>query len=288
MTFGSGGNGMIRRASRAAAGVAALLFVCLSTLDAQQAAPARRPRGDAGVDYQDYEPATVERGKTSFVAQCGFCHGANAKGGESGPDLVRSIQVIDDENGNLIGPIIQGARQSKGMPKFDMPQKEIQEITAFLHTAVRSAAERGNYKILNIVTGNAKAGETYFNGQGKCNTCHSVTGNLKGVGAKYDPIALQGKVLMPVGGNQNQKRTSSPVMVTVTTPSGQNFKGTLERIDDFNVAITEAGGSFRSFARNGNVPKVELSDPVQFHFDMLPKYTDTDIHNLTAYLVTLK
>ena len=268
--------------------LAALLLIAAVHAGAQEPAKVRKPGGGAGMDYRDYDAATLERGKTAFVSQCGFCHGSNAKGGESGPDLVRAVPVIDDENGNLIGPIILGGRQAQGMPKFNMTQAQIADITAFLHESVRAAAERGTYKILNIVTGNAKAGEAYFNGAGKCNTCHSITGDLKGIGAKYDPITLQGKFLMPIGGRTNQKRASSPIMVTVTLPSGGRIEGTLERIDDFNIALTEANGEYRSFSRNGTTPKVDLDDPMQAHYDMLPNYTDADIHNLTAYLVTLK
>lgn len=174
------------------------------------------------------------------------------------------------------------------MPKFDMTQAQVSDIVAFLHEGVRAAAGRGTYKILNIVTGNAKAGEAFFNGTGKCGTCHSPTGDLKGIGAKYDPITLQGRFLMPVGGRTNQKRATAPIMVTVTLPTGQSVKGTLERIDDFNVALTDANGDYRSFSRNGAVPKVVLDDPLKAHYDMLPKYTDADMHNLTAYLVALK
>jgi cytochrome c oxidase cbb3-type subunit 3 len=269
-------------------GLIAALLICVSQLASQEAGRVRRPGGGAGMDYKDYDVATLERGKATFGAQCAFCHGGNAKGGEGGPDLIRAVPVIDDENGNLIGPIILGGRQAQGMPKFNMTPAQISDIAAFLHEGVRAAAERGTYKILNIVSGNAKAGEAYFNGAGKCNTCHSVSGDLKGVGAKYDPVALQGKFLMPVGGRGNQRRPNSPIVVTVTLPSGQSFKGTLERIDDFNVALTDANGDYHSFARKGETPKVELKDPLQAHYDMLPKYTDADMHNLTAYLVTLK
>jgi cytochrome c oxidase cbb3-type subunit III len=263
-------------------------------LAGQNTVGVRRPGGGAGLDYKDYDAATLERGKTLFVSTCGGCHGSNARGGENGPDLVRSVQVIDDENGNLIGPIIRGGRQAQGMPKFDLTQAQISDIVAFLHEGVRAAAERGTYKILNIVTGNAKAGEEYFNGAGKCNTCHSPAGDFKGIGAKYDPITLQGKFLMPVGGRPNQRRATSPIMVTVTLPPAgpngkpQSVKGTLERIDDFNVSLTDAHGDYHSFARNGAVPKVDLTDALKAHYDMLPKYTDADMHNLTAYLVTLR
>jgi mono/diheme cytochrome c family protein len=265
-----------------------LPLLCTTLLVAQNTVGVRRPGGGAGLDYKDYDAATLERGKTLFVSTCGGCHGSNAKGGENGPDLVRSVQVIDDENGNLIGPIIRGGRQAQGMPKFDLTQAQISDIVAFLHEGVRAAAERGTYKILNIVTGNAKAGEEYFNGAGKCNTCHSPTGDLKGIGAKYDPITLQGRFLMPVGGRPNQRRTSAPIIVTVTLPGGQSVKGTLERIDDFNVSLTDAHGAYHSFVRNGAVPKVDLNDPIKAHYDMLQKYTDADMHNLTAYLVGLK
>jgi cytochrome c oxidase cbb3-type subunit 3 len=268
--------------------VAALFAACAAQAPAQQGARVRRPGGGAGEAYKEYDAATLERGKAAFVSQCGFCHGANAKGGETGPDLIRSVAVIDDENGNLIGPIVLGARQDKGMPRFNMTTAQIADIAAFLHDSVRAAAERGTYKILNIVTGNAKAGEAYFNGAGKCSTCHSVTGDLKGIGAKYDPIALQGKFLMPVGGRVNQRRATAPVVVTVTLPSGRTWKGTLDRIDDFNVALTDSNGDYHSFTRRGAVPKVVLDDPLKAHYDMLKRYTDADMHNLTAYLVTLK
>ena len=266
-----------------------LPMLCLALqLVAQNTIGVRRPGGGAGMDYKDYDAATLERGRTLFVSTCGGCHGSNAKGGENGPDLVRSVQVIDDENGNLIGPIVRGGRQAQGMPKLDLTQAQISDIVAFLHEGVRAAAERGTYKILNIVTGNAKAGESFFNGEGKCSTCHSPAGDLKGIGAKYDPITLQGRFLMPVGGRPNQRRTTAPIVVTVTLPAGQSFKGTLERIDDFNVSLTDANGDYHSFVRNGAIPKVDLNDPIKAHYDMLPKYTDADMHNLTAYLVTLK
>ena len=261
----------------------ALLLITAAHLSAQASAPTRRPGGGAGMDYKAYDAATLERGKTAFSSQCGFCHGANARGGEGGPDLLRAEIVLDDENGNLIGPVVLNGRPG-GMPKFTMSQTQIAEIAAFLHEGIRAAAERGTYKVLNIVTGDPKAGEAYFNGAGKCATCHSPAGDLKGVGSKYEPIALQGRFLMPAGG----RGTQAKAVVTVTLPSGSSVQGTLQRIDDFNVALTDAKGDYHSFTRKGAVPKVELKDPLQAHYDLLSKYTDADIHNLTAWLVTLK
>ena len=265
-----------------------LLLGAAIPLAAQQPSGVRRPGGGAGMDYKAYESATIERGKATFAGKCGFCHGSNARGGESGPDLLRSPLVRDDEDGNQIGQVVRNGRPAAGMPKFDLTKSEISDIAAFLHEGVRAAAERGTYKLLNIVTGDPKAGEAYFNGAGQCTMCHSITGDLKGVGGKYDPVALQGKFLMPAGGRDGQKRTIAQVTVTVTLASGKSFEGTLERMDDFNIALTDANGDYHSFNRNGSIPKVEFHDPLKHHYDMLSKYTDADIHNLTAYLVTLK
>jgi mono/diheme cytochrome c family protein len=236
----------------------------------------------------------VERGQRVFVAQCGFCHGSNATGGQSGPDLIRSPLVMDDENGKELGEFLKAGRPDKGMPKFEMSEDQYRDIAAFLHQRIAAAANRGSYKILNIVVGDAKAGEAFFNGPGKCNTCHSPTGDLKGIGAKYDPVTLQGRIVMPrgrggFGGGRGRGGPQGPVTtVTVTLPTGQSFSGALVRITDFDVTLRDADGVLRSFTRDGDTPKVETKDPLQAHVDMLARWKDSDIHNMTAYLVTLK
>jgi cytochrome c oxidase cbb3-type subunit III len=248
-------------------------------------------RGGAGAGnlYASYDEATLERGKALFTSECGFCHGANAKGGESGPDLLRAVPVLDDDDGNLIGPIVLNGRADRGMPKFKLSPQQIADIAAFLHEGIRAAAQRRTYQLQNILTGDAAAGKAYFNGGGKCSTCHSVTGDLNGVGAKYDPVTLEGKFLMPRGRGPNPAQSiSSRPTVTVILADGRTFHGSLARIDDFDVALTDAEGDYLSFSRNGDRPKVVVNDPLQAHLDLLAKYGDADIHNLTAYLVTLK
>jgi mono/diheme cytochrome c family protein len=227
-----------------------------------------------------------------FVAQCGFCHGSKATGGQSGPDLIRSVLVINDEDGKQLGEFLKAGRPDKGMPKFDLSQEQARDIATFLHQRIAAVIERGDYKILNILVGDAKAGEAFFNGAGKCNTCHSPTGDLQGIGAKYDPVTLQGRIVMPRGGRRRgaagaQALRSFPA-VTVTLPSGQSFTGLLLRVTDFDVALRDDSGTLRSFTREGDTPKVEVKDPLQGHVDMLSKWKDSDLHNMTAYLVTLK
>lgn len=252
--------------------------------------PARR--FNAGDELPGYDPAAVERGQKIFQSNCQFCHGGNAKGGEGGPNLLRSVLVLHDKNGDQIGPVIHNGRPDKGMPKFALSDEQIQDISAFLHQKVKDAAERGTYQILNIVTGDPKKGEAYFNGEGRCTTCHSVTGDLAHIGSKLDPVDLQQKVVMPRAGmDWTRREQPSPrqrITATITLPSGATVEGWVAHVDDFNIAVITADGEYQSFARDGEVPKVVMHDPLQFHTDMLGKYTDADIHNLTAYLITLK
>jgi cytochrome c oxidase cbb3-type subunit 3 len=271
-------------------GVALALFTAMQLT--AQAPPVGRGGGFTGRGYPVYDPAAVDRGRNAFVSACGFCHGANAKGGESGPDLLRSVLVLDDDNGERIGPVILNGRADKGMPKFAFSQAQISDIATFLHNGIRAASLHGVYPIIDIVTGDPKAGQAYFNGAGKCNECHSVAGDLKGIGLRYDPVTLQGKFLMPrtagTAGLEPAARGDAQITVRVSLPSGQSFEGKLQHLDDFNVALIDSSGEYHSFARKGDTPRVEIHDPLQVHLDMLRKYTDADMHNLTAYLVTLK
>jgi cytochrome c oxidase cbb3-type subunit III len=222
----------------------------------------------------------VERGERLFVASCGFCHGANAKGGEGGPDLVRSVLVLDDEDGDRVGPVILKGRSEKGMPAFSFSRAQISDIAAFLRVRTQAAIDRRAYPILDLATGDAKAGQAFFNGAGKCSTCHSPTGDLAGIASRYQPIALQSVFLYPSG------RRQRPAEAAVTPRTGATVSGVLEYLDDFTVGVRDSAGYYRSFAREA--VKVEVRDPAVAHVELLRQYTDTDIHNVMSYLVTLK
>jgi mono/diheme cytochrome c family protein len=226
------------------------------------------------------------RGRQIFSANCSFCHGSDARGGEGGPNLIRSQLVLDDKKGELIATVVQNGRPDKGMPKFDLTTEEISTIAAFIHSMPVGgrAATTGT---VDPLVGDAKAGEAYFNGPGKCTACHSVTGDLAGIGEKYvDVRALQGAMLS--GEGRGQLSEAPRKTVTVTLRTGETVEGTLDQIDDFIVSLTDANGVYRSFPRQGDFPKVIVKDPLQPHLDMLRTIKDEDIHNLTAYLVTLK
>lgn len=238
------------------------------------------------------DPAAVDRGAKLYQTNCAGCHGTTARGGVGAPDLVRSSLVLDDEKGILIAPVLRNGRPDAGMPKPNLTEPQIADIIAWLHVQTYAAGHRTTYAFLDVLTGDAKKGETYF--ASTCSACHSATGDLKGIGSKYDPFALQARWLQPRGGRGGrggrgaQTSQRGATTVTVTLPSGQKVSGTLDRIDDFSVSLHDSSGDYHSFTRNGDSPKVEVNDPLKAHTDLLAKYKDADIHNVTAYLVTLK
>ena len=226
----------------------------------------------------------VARGKALFGLHCTFCHGADARGGSGGPNLLRADLVLNDKDGELIGPVIRNGRE--GMPKMDLPASQIADVAAFIHSFKVGGYDISRMTPLTIVVGDAKAGQTYFDS--KCATCHSVSGDLKGIGERIpDAKALQQTWLVPGSGRGEGVPRPKPVMVTVTQ-AGKKIEGRLVRIDDFLVTLMDSEGVRRTFVREGDLPKVELRDPLQPHKDLLRTYSDKDIHNLTAYLVTVK
>jgi mono/diheme cytochrome c family protein len=237
-------------------------------------------------------PEQLAHGEQVFKSNCAFCHGSDARGGETGPNLVRDQVVLADQQGELITPIVQSGIPARGMPKFTLSATDIADIAAWLHS--QPLSDRGAPSTLDILVGNARAGETYFNGAGRCTQCHTVTGDLAGIGGKFDPKMIQNMIVSGGGGRRGRRgsagaATPAPVpTVTVTLPSGQSLTGELDHITAFVVALREADGTYRSFARDGSIPKVVVTNPLHWHIDMLPKWRDSDIHNLTAYLATLK
>ena len=243
------------------------------------------PFAEAQLISRPVPPAdAVERGQKQFVIQCGGCHGADARGDDNGPDLVRSEIVLDDEQGNLIGPVVRKGRPNEGMPAFDLPDAQIQDLAAFLRERTQAAINRNAYPILNVLTGDAKAGEAYFNGAGRCSTCHSAAGDLAGLGSRYQPVQLQTRFLYPRGGRGGAP--PKPTTVTVTPRTGPAASGTLEAIDDFTVGLRDAEGYYRSFSRDA--VKVDIQDPLAAHVQLLKQYTNKNLHDVLAYLVTLK
>ena len=281
------------------------LLACCFSGAAQQPAPANPPQPPPDQNAAEKEavrnflaigappdPEAVKRGQALFVSTCGFCHGSNAHGGATGPDLVRSVLVLHDQgSGKEIGPVIRNGRPAKGMPAFTLADPQIKDIAAFLLSRNQAAANRMEYKILDVVTGDPKAGESYFTAH--CASCHSPTGDLAHIAGKMEPVALQSRFLYPK--TQRYFGTGDPPdphaqkTVSVTLASGQTYSGKLDRIDDFSVSLTDQAGEHHAWLLESERGiNVQVNNPLQAHIDLLKQYTDADMHNILAYLETLK
>lgn len=246
------------------------------------------------------DPAVLERGKSIYSVTCTPCHGADARGGQlNGPNLLRSQLVLADNDGELIGPVIEKGRPERGMPPFPLPADDIKAIAEFIHSL--TAASRGQgappesgAPPPNIVVGDAAAGQAYF--AAKCSTCHSVTGDLQGIATKIsDPKMLQNTWVsggLATGRGSGGGRGGGPagpvIAASVTQPSGEKIQGRLLRYDDFIVTLLMEDGSLRSIRRDGDRPTLEIQNPLEGHQKLLAELTDKDMRNVTAYLVTLK
>jgi mono/diheme cytochrome c family protein len=256
-------------------------LVCTLPVGAQRRDFPSRPPGD---------PAAIARGRALYGVNCTFCHGPDIRGGDGGPSLLRAATVLDDRSGELIAPVVKQGRPDRGMPRFSFTDDQLNDIVAFIHSFTAAGYDESRMKPPSILVGDPTAGAAYFSA--KCASCHSATGDLRGFAAKFsDDKQLQQNWLMPGSGGRGAapvKLNVPPITVTVTLPSGEKIAGVLDRMDDFVVSLTETDGTHRSFRTTGDSLKVEVHDPLQPHKELLRVYTDVDIHNLTAYLATLK
>jgi cytochrome c oxidase cbb3-type subunit III len=230
-------------------------------------------------------PAAVERGSGLYTVNCAFCHGSDARGGEGGgPNLLRSQIVLTDTSGENILPVLQNGLPM-GMPKFNLSTAQVSDVAAYLHSFPISSRESVAH-VPSVLVGDTAAGKIFFTA--KCASCHSD--GLHGIASRIaDPKTLQQTWIMPGAGTFGRRESSqTQITVAVTLASGQKVEGRLQRIDDFVVTLTDADGIEKTFSRNGDQPHVQIHDPLQGHFDLLPIYTDKEIHDLTAYLWTLK
>jgi cytochrome c oxidase cbb3-type subunit III len=232
-------------------------------------------------DRQKVDPAAVQRGRTVYAAQCINCHGSTAKGGPNGPDLIRSPAVLRDRLGSHIGPAMRAAAASHQRALTD---QQVVELSHFLRDRVEAVTRnRTPTAPIDVLIGDPEAGRVYFNGAGRCSTCHSPTGDLAGLRARTpDALTLKQRFLFP-----SLVRSTKQVEVTVTPPSGSPVSGTLVRIDNFTVSLRDAAGDYRSFSRVPGVA-VDVRDPLTAHRELLDQYTDEAIHDVVAYMWTIK
>jgi cytochrome c oxidase cbb3-type subunit 3 len=258
---------------------ACALLIALAPAASILAAQANVPIPESAAPAKTYPAEALEAGQTAFLQHCSFCHGRDTGGGESGPDLTRSKLVAEDVDGEKIGPII---RNGKGtMPQFAVSAQELAGLVAFIHDQKRIAeSQKGNRRgveTADLKTGDVEKGKAFFNGAGTCSSCHSPTGDLKGVASKHEGLQLMQRTLYP---------RDAKVYLKVTLPSGEIVSGVRADQDEFTVALRDSAGTYRSFP--ASKVKVETDAPAEAHAKLLPMYTDDDLHNLMTYLLTLE
>lgn len=309
----------MKRRTKLCLGISALAVAATCVVRAQTTSPAPSPAGNgsnatvaatpAAIRVSQEDPAAVQRGAEAFAASCASCHGATAKGTDVAPDLIRSTLVEDDVKASLIGPVLR-APHPKGASQIQLTDQQISDLAAWLRVQVYGAAFRQTYAYQDIVVGNAKRGEQLFSQ--KCGSCHSATGDLAGIASKYTPPALQGQWItgggpLRNGGGRGARGgpiytengsmiadTAPPdinkgtLTITVTLPTGESFTGVPISITDFNIAFKDVNGVYHSYDRKDGFPKIVVHNPLQAHADFLKTLNDTDMHDITAYLVSLK
>jgi cytochrome c oxidase cbb3-type subunit III len=268
----------------------------LAILIAMAGSPTARPQGPDFPQQtrQLASPEVITRGKALYGVNCTACHGADLRGGDQGgPSLLRSLVALSDRHGEEIAPIIRGSRQNKGMPGFNLNDADTTAIAEFIHSVLAKVGSQASPpgtidpSSLNVLVGNAAQGEAYF--KANCAGCHSVAGDLKDIASKYpDPRTLQNRWVAGGAAGGPGGRGGKPSTVTVTLASGQKLEGTLVRKDDFIVTLILADGMRKSIERNGDIPKVQVRDPYEAHKKLVPALEDGHMHDVTAYLATLK
>lgn len=194
-----------------------------------------------------------------------------------------SLLVRHDKDGDLIGSVIREGRPAKGMPAFSLSPAEISDLVTYIHSRVAELDRRSagkppaTYALEHLLTGNAESGKQFFNGKGGCTACHSVTGDLAHVASKYPPVELQTRFLYP----QDVKQTAE-----VKLTSGEVMMGTLVHADAFSVSIDDEKGWYHSWPRDA--VSVTIHDSLAAHRRLLDIYTESDMHNVFAFLETLR
>jgi len=269
--------------------LAGLLGLVSGELAAQgrgQPSPASQRPAPAAT-AQTYAPELIEAGRTRFAAQCGFCHGRDTAGGESGADLTRSELVGGDVRGDKLIPMIRSGRPDKGMPAFTLPDTDMNAIVAFIHDQrAQAASAEGNRRSVSpadVATGDSDAGQRYF--AANCASCHSPAEDLKGIGARMQGLQLMQRMLYPRGGGRGGSRTPPPP-VTVTLRTGEKVTGAFSYRDEFTISLTDADGWRRTWPTDQVT--IDYEDRLQAHADQLARYTDKDMHDVLAYLQSLR
>jgi cytochrome c oxidase cbb3-type subunit 3 len=276
------------------------LIICLLLVAACVPAGAATPATFPAQQRALGDPAVIARGGSLYAIHCRACHGVDLRGGDmGGPNLLRSQLVLNDNTGEAIGPVVLSGRIPAGggtaMPALPLVADDLKAVAEYIHSIVFTAQPQGAppaAKVeLNLLVGNVRTGKSYFDAQ--CASCHSTTGDLAGLATRVPNVEqlqnswVSGRPTGPRSAVRLQRYSS----VTVKFANGESVSGALQRMDDFVVSLVTNDGEQRSYTRRSATPRitsVEVSDPMLPHRVLWTKLSDRNMHDVTAYLATLK
>jgi cytochrome c oxidase cbb3-type subunit III len=309
-------SGLVQKVS-----IALAFGVCAVTmLPAQQGGGAGRGQGRGGGGAPPQTPAVRQvprspsvdqaahdRGRALWASHCIDCHGSQARGSDTGPNIIRTKTVNFDRTaeqaGSLLGPFLKAGHPTQSKKaSASFTDEEVVALAHFLRQRVNDTM-RGSpvFTVGDIVIGDPRAGEDFFNKDGGCAACHNATArNLAGIATRIpEPVDLQQRMLFPGGGGRGRGRggpgpagAATPVdrnaiTVTIAPSSGPSLSGVLVEESDFYVTLRDADGAIRTVRRAPGIT-ITKNNPLQAHIDLLDRITDKQIHDLVAYLETLK
>jgi cytochrome c oxidase cbb3-type subunit 3 len=277
------------------AGGLALLVTAASAQNTPNATPSAASRTGANATPQQRAAATraflglgpapdkaaAARGAPLYHQNCSFCHGPQARGAD-GPSLIVSDVVLGDDHGEHLVPFLKVGRPEKGMPSFaSVPTDQLKDISEFLHEQIEDIANRGTYHVLNILVGDAARGQAYV--AANCMSCHTAD-SFSHIASKFrSPDQLQRGWVWPTRPADN----SLAITATVKTTEGATLTGRVTQVSDFRIALVDSNGQTHILDRSPSV-KIEMKDPLSPHEAMTITLKNDDLHNVTAYLETLK
>mgnify|MGYP002640539047 CR=1 FL=1 len=247
------------------------------------------------LEQHKVDDAAADRGRSVWAAECINCHGTYGRGGDDGDgvSVVRSEMMARDRYGNLLGAFFKAGHSTQsGKPSSSFTEEQVADVAHFIHQRIfETLRSSPTFDVQDVLTGNPAAGRAFFNGAGQCTQCHNVEDDLAGIGGRMEPVALQQRFLFPASRGRRGFSFTGPsgpkTMVIVTQPTGESVAGELERIDNFYVSMRDDNGEYRTFKRSKGVTVIQ-DNPYQAHIDQLDTISDTQIHDVVAYMETLK
>ncbi len=190
----------------------------------------------------------------------------------AGNSAIRSRSVAS------LGNLIRNGIPKSGMPAFNLPQDELADLAALVHSLNLPAAE-------HAVPGDREAGEQFFFGKGQCSSCHMVAGRGKPVGPDLSSVAHELTVdeLREALVDPSAHITSGYESVTVELRKGQTVHGFARSRSNFEIVVQDSSGEFHPIEQS------EISRLREEKESAMPpvEASPAELQDLVAYLAGL-